>query len=83
MKQAVEFGLTGKMSIVLTTPKSRDIAAKGLSVAAGQLLVTSFHEDALPEAPGIGPTGSWCARTRFRPRFTPASVRRFGICCKR
>jgi branched-chain amino acid transport system substrate-binding protein len=56
MKQAVEFGLNRTMTMVVTTPKSQDIIAVGLPIAQGQLVITSFYEDASPAA------RAWTAR---------------------
>ncbi len=56
MKQAAEFGLNSTMTMVVTTPKSQDIIAVGLPTAQGQLVITSFFEDASPAA------RAWTAR---------------------
>ncbi len=72
VKQAVEFGLPGQMTIVLTTPKSQDIIAIGLPAAQGQLIVVSFHEDASPEARAW--TGRFMAKTHRLPTEVQAGV---------
>ena len=72
VKQAVEFGLTEKMTLVLTTTKSQDIIAIGLPVAKGQLLVTSFYEDVSPEARKW--TDRFMAHTHRLPTETQAGV---------
>jgi len=68
VKQAVEFGLGKNMTVVLTTPKNRDIAAIGLPVAAGQLVVTSFYEDVSPEA------RAWSDKFLARANAAPSEV---------
>jgi branched-chain amino acid transport system substrate-binding protein len=72
VKQAVEFGLTKAMTLVLTTTKSQDVIAIGLPVAKGQLLVTSFYEDVSPEARIW--TDRFMARTHRLPTETQAGV---------
>jgi len=67
-KQAAEFGLPAKMTMVLTTPKNRDLAAIGLPVAKGQLVVTSFHENVSPEA------RAWSDRFLARTNAAPSEV---------
>ena len=66
VKQAVGFGLNHQMTMVLTTPKSRDIVAMGLEAAAGQLVVTSFYEDVTPAA------RAWTDRFMARSHRGPA-----------
>ena len=72
VKQAVEFGLTKQMTLVLTTTKSQDIIAIGLEAAKNQLLVTSFYEDVSPEARGW--TDRFMARFHRLPTETQAGV---------
>jgi ABC-type branched-subunit amino acid transport system substrate-binding protein len=72
VKQAVEFGLTRQMALVLTTPKSQDIIAMGLPTAQGQLLVTSFYEDVSPAARSW--TNRFMARTKKLPTEVQAGV---------
>ena len=72
VKQAVEFGLTKQMTLVLTTTKSQDIIAIGLQAAQGQLLVTSFYEDVSPEARHW--TDRFMARFHRLPTETQAGV---------
>ena len=68
VKQAVEFGLARNMTLVLTTPKNRDIAAIGLATAQGQLMVTSFYEDVSPEA------RAWSDRFLARTHAAPTEI---------
>ncbi len=68
VKQAVEFGLADRMTIVLTTPKNRDIASIGLPIAKGQLMVTSFYEDVSPEA------RAWSDRFLVRTHAAPTEI---------
>lgn len=68
VKQAVEFGLAQHMTLVLTTPKNRDIAAIGLATAQGQLMVTSFYEDVSPEA------RAWSDRFLARTHAAPTEI---------
>jgi len=75
VKQAVEFGLADRMTIVLTTPKNRDIASIGLPIAKGQLMVTSFYEDVSPEAR----TAFSHVRTPHLPRSRLAFTQRCAI----
>ena len=72
VKQAVEFGLTKQMTLVLTTTKSQDIIAIGLEAAKNQLLVTSFYEDVSPEARRW--TDRFMARFHRLPTETQAGV---------
>jgi ABC-type branched-subunit amino acid transport system substrate-binding protein len=72
VKQAVEFGLNTSMTLVVTTPKSQDFIAIGLPAAAGQLVVTSFYEDASPEARAW--TNRFMARTHKLPTEVQAGV---------
>jgi ABC-type branched-subunit amino acid transport system substrate-binding protein len=72
VKQAVEFGLTQQMTMVMTTPKSQDIIAMGLPTAKGQLLVTSFYEDVSPAARAW--TNRYMARTHKLPTEVQAGV---------
>lgn len=67
-KQAAEFGLPQQMTMVMTTPKNRDIAAIGLATAGGQLAVTSFHEGISPEA------RAWSNRFLARTNAAPSEV---------
>lgn len=67
-KQAAEFGLPKQMTMVLTTPKSNDIAAIGLPIAKGQLVVTSFHEGVSPEA------RAWSDRFLARTKVGPSEI---------
>lgn len=68
VKQAVEFDLPSQMTMVLTTPKNRDIASIGLPVAKGQLVVTSFYEDMSPAA------RAWSDRFLSRMHAAPTEV---------
>lgn len=68
VKQAAEFGLGKRMTVVLTTPKNRDIDAIGLPIAAGQLVVTSFYEDVSPEA------RAWSDKFLARVHAAPSEV---------
>ena len=68
VKQAAEFGLPRQMTMVMTTPKNRDIAAIGLATAAGQLIVTSFHENVSPEA------RAWSDRFFARTNAAPSEI---------
>jgi ABC-type branched-subunit amino acid transport system substrate-binding protein len=72
VKQAVEFGLSSAMTMVVTTPKSQDFIAMGLPTAAGQLVVTSFYEDVSPQARAW--TDRYMARTHKLPTEVQAGV---------
>ena len=72
VKQAVEFGLERQMTMVLATPKSRDVVAMRLA-AAGQLVVTSFYEDVTPAA------RPWSDRFMTRSKNIPTEIQA-GVC---
>ena len=72
LKQAVEFGLQQQMTIVFTSPKSRDIVAMGLQDAQGKLVATSFYEDLSPAARAW--TTRFIARTHKLPTEVHAGV---------